>query len=238
MFKFWLNARHIQSLVTSFFLVGAFLLQGCSDPKSFEVTKITESQRKELGEKLTSDEGQKLAGWMMRNGIAGKEPPAGLTVSQAIKEQDEWVAKQKEELAKAEELKKKVQVERKLKQEEFANLLSVVVVAKRNSTGDYNQRWVVFDIAFQNKGSKDIAGAKTTMRVADMFGDKIFNLGWSFDQGVDAGKTSVERGSGLKVNQFMDDHMKIWNSDLDKLKITFDIHKIIFKDGSSIDSPD
>ncbi len=43
-------------------LLASVLLSGCSDPKSYEVTKLTEEPRKELGQKLTSDEGQKLAG--------------------------------------------------------------------------------------------------------------------------------------------------------------------------------
>ena len=238
MFQLSLCTRRLQIPVASFFVVGALLLQGCSDPKNFEVTKLTESQRREVGQKLTSEEGQKLAGWMVRNAMSGKEPPVGFTVGQALNEQNEWVAKQKEEKTKAEELKKKVEAEQKAKQEEFAKLITVVAVAKRNISGDYGARSVTFDVAFENKGEKDIAGIKTTMRIADFFGDKIMDVGWSFDEGVATGKTFVEKGSGLKINQFMDKDMKVWNSDFDKLKISFDVRKIIFKDGTSIDSPE
>ena len=73
---------------------------------------------------------------MMRNFMAGKEPPLGTTVAQAIRDQDEWIAKQKEEEAKAVELRKKVEAERKAKQEEFAKLLSVALVNKKNSMGE------------------------------------------------------------------------------------------------------
>lgn len=128
--------------IASILLMGSILLSGCTDPKSYEATKLTEEQRKELGQKLTADEGQKLAGWMMRNVMAGKEPPVGTTVAQALKEQDEWVAKQKEEEAKMEELRKKVEAEHKAKQEAFAKLLSVALISKKNSIGEYSQRWV------------------------------------------------------------------------------------------------
>ena len=40
---------------------------------------------------------------------------------------------------------------------------------------------VLLDVAFENKGTKDIAGAKCVLAITDMFGDKILNLHWSFD---------------------------------------------------------
>lgn len=219
-------------------LSSVVLLGGCSDPKNFDVKKLTEDQKKEVGKKLTAEEGQKLAGWMMRNAMGGKDVPDGTTIAQALKEQDAWIVKVKEDEAKAEELKKRVDAERKAKQEEFAKLLSVAVTSKRQSTGEYNQRMVLLDVAFENKGAKDISGVKSLLRITDMFGDKIINLRWSFDDGVAAGKTAVERGSGLKINEFMNDHMKLWNSDMEKLKFSFEVQKIIFKDGTSVEAPE
>lgn len=213
------------------------LLAGCSDPKSYEVKKLTEGQKKEIGKTLTADEGQKLTAWTMRTVMSGKEIPDGVTIAQALKDQDTWVIKREDEEAKAEELKKRVEAERKVKQEEFAKLLSVAVVSKRNLTEEYGQRMVLLDVAFENKGTKDIAGVKSVLRITDMFDDKIINFNWSFDNGVAAGQTFVERGSGLKVNQFMDNHMKLWNSDMEKLKFSYEVEKIIFKDGTTVETP-
>ena len=219
-------------------LVSTFLfIAGCSDPKNFDVKKLTEEQKKELGKKLTADEGQRLTAWMLRNALGGKDVPDGTTIAQALIEQDAWNVKVKEDEAKAEELKKRVEAERKAKQEEFAKLLSVAVAAKRHSTGKYDQRLVLLDVAFENKGSKDIAGVKSLLRITDMFGDKIINLRWSFDDGVAAGKMFVEKGAGLKINEFMDNHLKLWNSDLEKLKFSFEVQKIIFKDGTFVEAP-
>jgi hypothetical protein len=216
----------------------AGLLLGCSDPHKFEVAKLTEEQRVEIGKKLNADEGAKLSGYLIRTSFASKELPAGITVGQAIKEQEEWLVKEKAETAKAEELKKKVMAERKVQQDAFAKLLTVVLVAKRNSTGEYDQRMVLLDLAFENKGEKDIAGVKGILRLKDMFGDKILNMNWSFDEGVGARQTTVERGSGIKINQFMDDHLRLWNAASDKIKAVYEVKTIIFKDGTRLDAPE
>ena len=219
-------------------LCSSTILVGCSDPKNYEVSKLTDEQKKEIGKKLTAEEGQKLAGWMIRNAMVGKEPTAGTTIGQALKEQDEWAAKQKEEEIKAEALKKKVEAERKAKQEEFAKILSVALVSKKNSMGEYNQRWVGLELAYDNKSDKDIQGVKGVLRLTDIFGDKILNIRWSYDNGVPAKQNAVERRSGVDINQFKDDDMKLWNTDFEKLKSSFDVQTIIFKDGTKMDAPE
>lgn len=174
------HSRFVVRSLATLLVSGLFILTSCSDPKKYEVTKLSAEQRKELGQKLTADEGQKLAAWMMRNVMAGKEPTVGTTIEMALKQQDEWVVKQKEEEAKAEELRKRVEAERKAKQEEFAKLLSVALVSKKNSMGDYGQRWVGLGMAYENKSDKDIQGVKGVLKLMDIFGDKILNVNWSY----------------------------------------------------------
>ncbi len=170
--------------------------------------------------------------------MAGKDPTVGTTVAKALKEQDEWLAKQKEEEAKAAELKKKVEAERKVKQEEFAKLLSVVLVSKKNILGEYSQRWVGLELVYENKSDKDIQGVKGVLRLTDMFGDKILNVSSSYDGGIAAKQSTVERKSGIDINEFIDSNMKLWNTDSDRLKSTFEVSTIIFKDGTRIDAPE
>jgi len=225
-------------LRTVFFISLACVLSACSDPRSYDATKLTDEQRKELGQKLTADEGQQLAGWMMRQAFQREPQPLGKTVAQAIKEQDEWLAKQKEEELRVAELKKKIEAERRAKQEEFARMLSVVLVGKKKSVGEYDRRFISLELDYENKTDKDIKGVKGVLKITDIFGDKIINLRWPYDRGAPAKQTTVERGVGLKVNQFMDDHMKLWNADMDKLKATFEVQTIIFSDGTKIDSPE
>lgn len=176
--------------------------------------------------------------YIMRTSFASKELPVGITVGQAIKDQELWLESQKVDAAKAEELKKKVKAERKAKQEAFVKMLSVALVAKRNKLGEYDQRMVLLDLAYENKSDKDIAGVEGVLHLNDMFGDKIMNIRWSFDEGVGAKQTAVERGNGIKINQFMDDHMKLWSADSAKIKANYEVQKIVFKDGTRLDTPE
>jgi hypothetical protein len=216
------------------------LLISCRDARDLELSKMTEEQSKALDKKLNGEETRLLMGYMMRQGVSeafgGKGAPNGITVRQAINEQREFLEKQKQEEAKAEELKKKVEAERKAKQEEFARLLSAALVSKKNVDGEFGQKYVSMEMAFENKTDKDMIGVKGILKIADVFGDTINNVSFSYDRGVPAGKTSTYKGQ-IDINRFMDKDMKLWNTDFDKLKTTFDVSTIIYKDGTKIEAP-
>jgi hypothetical protein len=221
-------------------VLAALVLIGCRDFRDVELSKITEDQKTSLGKKLNGEETSSLMGYMMRQGMSqafgGKGAPDDITVRQAIKEQREFLEKEKQEEAKAEELKKKVEAERKAKQEEFARLLSAVLVSKKNVESEYGQKYVVVEMAFENRGDKDMQGIKGTLKVADIFGDTINNVSFSYDRGVPAGKTSTYKGT-IDINRFMNKDMKLWSTDLDKLKASFEISTIIYKDGTKVEAP-
>ncbi|MDO8418089.1 MAG: hypothetical protein Q7S87_17985 [Agitococcus sp.] len=227
------------SLKSIFFVLACFwALAGCSDPRNYPVTKLTEAQSKELGQKLTSEEGQKLASWTLRSALSDKASVEGVTVAQALKQQDAWVIKQQEEAVVAAELKKKVEAARKQKQDEFSKLLTVALVNKKSSMGEYGKRWVGLEVAYDNKSDRDIQGVKGMLRITDIFGDKIMNIRWSFDKGIMAKQNATEKNTGVDINQFIDEQMKLYITDFDKLKSTFEVSTIIFKDGSKMDAPD
>lgn len=224
------------------------LCVACTDPRDYDATKLTEEQKKELGQKLTADEGQKLMAWMLRQAFTGQQPAIGVSVRNAIKDQEAWAAKvkveeelaavkRKEEEARAAELRKKVEAERRAAEEQFAKTLSVALTGKRNQQGEYGKQFVYLHVAYENKTDKDIQGVKGVLHINDIFGDKIVNVRWSYDRGVAANKRAVETGSGLDLNRFTDSHMKLWNTDFDKIKSSFEVQTIIFKDGTKIDAP-
>ena len=226
----------------------AALLLACSDPRDYDATKLTGEQKKELGQKLTADEGQKLTAWMVRQTLTSQQPAIGVSVRNAIKDQEQWMAKvkveeelaavkRKEEEAKAEALRQKVDAERRAAQEQFAKTVSVVLAGKRNHEGEYGKKFVALHVAYENKTDKDIQGVKGVLHINDIFGDKILNVRWSYDRGVPAHKRTVETNSGLDLNRFNDSHMKLWNTDLDKIKSNFEVQTIIFKDGTRLDAP-
>ncbi|MQA19628.1 hypothetical protein [Rugamonas rivuli] len=217
--------------------LAACMLLGCSNPHNFEVAKLTDEQKEEMGKKLTADEGAKLMGYVGRTILSGQEVPAGVTVGQAIKEQEAWQAKEEAEAAKAAELNKKAEAERKAQQDALAKMLAVKLIGKRNSTGEFQQRVVFMDLAFTNKGDKDIAGFKGILHFTDMFGDSIIDITWSNDHGVEARQGILQKGAGMTINQFLPDHMKMWNAEADKIKLSFEVQAIVFKDGTRLDAP-
>jgi hypothetical protein len=195
-----------------------------------------------MEKKLNGEEMRLLMGYQMRQGmsaaLSGKGVSDQVTVRQAINDQREWLEKRKVEEAEALELKKKVEAERQAKQEEFKKMLSVALVAKRNRDGEYGKKFVALDLAYENKTDKEILGVKGILKITDIFGDKIQNVRWSYDRGIPAKQTQLEKGSGVDINQFRDSDMKLWNTDPEKLKAAFDVTTIIFKDGTKVDSPD
>jgi hypothetical protein len=221
-------------------VVAALILIGCRDVRDVELSKMTEGQKTSLDKKLNGEETRLLIGYMMRQGMSqafgGKGAPDGITVRQAIKEQSEFLETEKQEEAKAEELKKKVEAEQKAKQEEFARLLSAVLVTKKSLESEYGQKYVVVEMAFENRSDKDMQGIKGTLKIADIFGDSIKNVGFSYDRGVPAGKTSTYNGT-IDINRFMNKDMKLWSTDFDKLKTAFEISTIIYKDGTKVEVP-
>jgi hypothetical protein len=216
------------------------LLISCRDVRDTELSKLNEEQSKALDKKLNGEETRLLMGYMMRQGMSqafgGKGAPDGITARQAIQEQREFLEKEKQEEAKAEELKKKVEAERKAKHEEFARLLSSAVVRKQNVDSEYGQKYVAMEMAFENKSDRDIEGVKGVLKIADIFGDPINNIRFSYDGGVPAGRTATYKGQ-IDINRFIDKDMKLWNTDFEKLKMTFDISAVIYKDGTKIEAP-
>lgn len=230
-------------------LILVVLLSACSNPKDTIVPTTLEKLEsiKPQIEKLTSEERELFQKYLVRHtlgaamgglfGVKSEPIPDGMTIGKAIDEQRDLVAITQKKEAEAKALKEKIEAERKAQQDEIAKLVSVVLVGKKNVMQEYGRRFVKLELAFENKSDKDIAGVKGVLRIADIFGDKIINIRWSNDRGVDSMKKMVERDSGLDINQFMPEHMKLWNSDFDKLKSNFEVSTVIYKDGTKIDVP-
>jgi hypothetical protein len=161
-------------------------------------------------------------------------PLTGLTIGEVISRAKKQKSVEEAKNKESEELRKRVEAQTKLMQEEFQKILTVALVNKRNVMQEYGRRFVNLDLAYENKGSKDIQGVKGVLKITDIFGDKIMNIRWSYDKGIKAGKTATEKTVGIDVNQFKDDHMKLWNTDFDKLKSTFEVQTIIFVGGEKL----
>jgi hypothetical protein len=226
------------------------LITACSNPKDTVIPNSIEnlgSIKSDL-EKLSPEERQLFSDYFVRHtmatamgGMFGIKPdpiPEGMTIGKAIEEQSNFIAKEKIRNAEKIALKAKIDTVRKLQQEQIAKTLSFVFLSKKNVEQEYGRKFIALNLAFENKTEKDIAGVKGTLNISDIFGDKILNLKWSNDKGINSKETLVINDQGLDFNQFMDEHMKLWNTDNDKLKADFEVSTILFKDGSKLELTD
>jgi hypothetical protein len=214
------------------------LVVGCSNALNYQVAKLTKEQRAQVQQILTADQVKKLDDWIARNATANKGLPTGVTIELALKDQADWLVKQKAEAAKADEFRKQKQTARTARQEEFARMLSVTLVSKTNKVFTDEQRLVVFEVAYANRTDKDIHGVKGVLKLTNIYGDSVIDLNWSYVGRISAKQTVVDRDAAVSINSLIEPQVDLWNTDFEKLKSTFEIEKIILKVETSVsDSP-
>jgi len=216
------------------FAMIAFVV-GCSNPLNYDVAKLTPEQRRVVQQRLTVEQSKNLDDWISRNATAGKGIPPGVTVEQALNDQTAWLAKQSLEAAKAAELRKQMQAKHAAKQDELARMLSVTLVSKKNKVRVDEQRFVAFDIAYANKTDKDIREVRSSLKLANIYGNPIIDLNWSYEGRISAKQTVVDHDAGVDINRSSDAQVELWDTDFERLKPDFEIKTIIFKDGTSVD---
>ena len=104
------------------------------------------------------------------------------------------------------------------------------VTDKGFSSVDYQDN-IEFTFKFTNTTSKDITGIKGVITFSDFFGDPINTVKLSYDEGIKAGESKLYRAS-VDYNQFIDEDVKLRQTDLSKLKYRFDLSTIIYSDGT------
>jgi hypothetical protein len=228
--------RAFRLLAINLFAMFVFLT-GCSDPKNYEVAKLTNQRRAVMHQILTADQLKKLDDWINRNAITRKGVPPGVTVKQALLDQDDWLGKQKIKETSAHELRENLQAERSARQEMFAKVLSVSLVSKKNKVQEDDRKFVSLEIAYANKADKDIRAVNGVLKLTDIYGNTVIDIDRSIDRGIPARQTVVDHDAGVFINPLMEPQVNLWNTDFDKLKFTFEVSDITFKDGKSINGP-
>lgn len=104
------------------------------------------------------------------------------------------------------------------------------ITSKSFMNGDF-QDANTFTFKFINNTDKDIAGVKGYLVLNDLFGDQIKGVNLSYDEGILAGKTTLYRAS-IDYNQFIDEDIKLRQTELSKLKYTWEVNTIIYADGT------
>lgn len=146
-----------------------------------------------------------------------------------IENTEEVIEKDKEDNEEKEKEKEK---------EEKKNEVLITVINKYNvpenwDEGRYSDR-VEFDFEIENLTSRDIKGVQGTIIIKDLFEEEIssFNCDFTGEMIPAYGIINVD-GIGIDINQFMDDHIKLYNEKFDDLNFEYEVKKIVYSDGIS-----
>jgi hypothetical protein len=111
--------------------------------------------------------------------------------------------------------------------------VNLIIEKKGIFEGDFSDQ-ITMNFKFTNNTDKDIKGVDGVITFYDIFDNEIKKLNISYDKGitVDTPKTWE---AGFDYNQFMDEDIKLKNTDLENLKYKWKINTIVFDDGSKED---
>lgn len=90
---------------------------------------------------------------------------------------------------------------------------------------------IILETEFENKSNKDMRGIQGVIVFVDMFGDNIMSSSFEYTDGIPKNSTKTWDAS-IEYNEFIDEHKKLRNTDLEDLEYELEIDKIIYKDGT------
>lgn len=116
--------------------------------------------------------------------------------------------------------------------------VTVTVTDKQNldinyNAGRYSPR-VEFSFDVFNNTDKDIKGVQGVLKIKDLFGVDIMSSTLDFTgQTIGANDSITVSGMGIEINQFMDSHVKVYNTDLTDLNFEYEVTSIVYTDGTT-----
>lgn len=237
-------------------LLVSIVLAACSGPKDTPLPRDLDKMDtiKPAMEKLTPEERELAAGYIMRHTIGaklgglfgGKEGPGipeGMTLGKAIEEQRKFKADAAIEEAKQQALKAKLQAERESAQKQMREAVTVTLVSKKLVT-EHGYSGIVTDenlqvvFGYKNNTDRDVAGVKGYVSVKDLFGEEISGFLISNDNTIPAGQSATWTGS-RSVRFALGDNKdrKLAELGEDKYKVVWEPEMIVFKDGTKLTAP-
>lgn len=116
--------------------------------------------------------------------------------------------------------------------------VKITVVDKQNLPEDiYNGRYssrVQFTIEVTNNSDKAIKGVSGILTIKDLFGKDILSSNCDFTgQIIEAGSVAIYSDLGMDINEFMDDHVKLYNENYSDLIFEYEVNSIVYSNGES-----
>ena len=220
-------------------LLIAVIFLSCNNPMSkvytedgfmLDMVELRESNGEETAKKITA--------YIMQQALKSsidKESEnilVGKTYAELVKQADDYDAEMK---AKEEEEKRLAEEEEKRRKEialKISESLTFALTKKGFAEYSY-QEYIKYTFTFKNKTDRDISGVKGLVTFYDMFDEKITSLRLSYDDGIKAGKT-INYKAQTDYNQFKSEDNKLKNTELSKIKVTWEPEQLIFNDGEKV----
>ena len=208
----------------------SIMLFSCSNPMNKKYSEATlEKDAKEIkdSKKLTDDELQLLAGWIVKAKLTG-ESLEDKSYQDILKEAKDYKIEQDKLKAEAEKLEAE-------KAKKMSDALSVSITGKGFDEGEWDSSNVI-KYAVKNKTNKTIDALKFSFKVYDKLGDEI---GDGYQMSITDDKIAPNQVYSNEAyydyNQFMDRDIKIRNSKFEDLKFVIKVIKVVYTDGSVLE---
>lgn len=113
-----------------------------------------------------------------------------------------------------------------------------VLVTNKTVTPKNPDQWIFsnyvnFVFSITNNTAKDIQGIQGELNISDLFGAEIMTVGCDFTgETIAAGATITNDDLSFECNEFIDEHMKLYNEEYKDLKFTYVVKQIVFTDGT------
>lgn len=116
--------------------------------------------------------------------------------------------------------------------------VAVVVTDKKNQPIDVNagrlSPRVLFLFDVTNNSEKAIKGIEGVLTIKDLFGEEIMSANLDFTgQTVAVNETVTFDSMSIEINQFLDHHVKIYNTAYADLKFEYKVNSIVYEDGTT-----
>lgn len=222
-----------------------FTMACAKDPHKLKITEQNKNNFMDSikdSKQLTVEETRLLLGYQIRNAAAqafGGRPESmvGKTVGDLINEQRQFEEGAKKDAKGQKRLAEEAKAKEETAAAELRKTVNLSVYDKSYRPADPEagsyQDYVVIKCAYENTSGKDIRAFRGKLRFADLFGSEIYQSGLTISDPIKAGAKATWIGS-IKYNRFIDEDVKLRNTDLKDMRVEWLPLSVIFADGSKI----
>jgi hypothetical protein len=236
----------MRQLRTGVLIVSLLFTLACTkDPHKLKITEqnknnfmdsIKESKR------LTVDEARLLLAYQMRDAAGqafgrSQQSIVGKTVGDLIDEERRFEEGARKDAQSQERLAAEAKAKEEAVAVELRKTVNLSVYEKSYRPADTDagtyQDYIVIKCAYENTSGKDIRAFRGKVRFTDLFGREIYESGLTISDPIKAEAKATWTGS-IKYNQFIDEDVKLKNTDLKDMRAEWLPQSVIFADGSKI----